>query len=451
MKGIDLSKLPAFLMNQRWFGGKAWPIKNVEVLEHVDVPRAQDGSETAAELAVVEVRYELGTPERYLLAVRPEQDGSLTDIFHEDALARGVLQLIRSGGQVPSGSGGGFLRGERIPGQDAELDTLAEAPTVRRVSAEQSNTSMVFDDKVILKIIRKVEAGVNPEYEMGRFLSTHGYTAAPTMVGALQLEGGQAGTTLAVAHRFVGNAQDGWAYVRERFREWPNVAESLLREVRELGLRLGELHRVLGSDPGDPAFAPEPVQLEDLQRWSSSIIGELGVTLNDASKRFPQVFDRRAALVDRMKLLAHRTPAGKKIRIHGDLHLGQVLRSGDQWLIFDFEGEPLRRLAQRREKQSPLKDVAGMLRSFAYADATVEREGHPATDRVVRIRQAFLAGYTDAVRGTDLVPATPEDFAGFLDAFEVEKLLYEIRYELTNRPDWARIPIEALMREEGIS
>jgi trehalose synthase-fused probable maltokinase len=362
-----------------------------------------------------------------------------------------VLQLIRDGRQVPTGSGGGHLRGERLPGLEAELDALAPSPQVRRVSGEQSNTSMVFDDKVILKIIRKVEAGVNPEYEMGRFLATHGFTAAPPMVGAVQLEGGQAGTTLAVAHRFIGDAQDGWAYVRERFRDWPNTAGSLIPEVRELGQRMGELHRVLGSDPGDPAFAPDPVQLEDLQRWSASIIGELGVTLNDASKRFPQVFDRRAALVDRMKLLAHRTPAGKKIRIHGDLHLGQVLRTKDQWLIFDFEGEPLRKLAQRREKQSPLKDVAGMVRSFEYADATVEREGHPAKDRVTRTRQAFLEGYLDAVRGSDLVPESPQDFAGFLDAFEVEKLLYEIRYELTNRPDWARIPIEALMREEGIS
>jgi len=447
MKGIDLAKLPDFLVAQRWFGGKAWPIKNVELLDHAEL-LAAGGDTPVAVLAVIEVRYELGTPERYLLAVRPSDEGEITEALHDDAVARAILELIRQGAALRSGTLAGPLRGERLPGAEPDLDALAPQPSVRRLSAEQSNTSIAFDERVILKIIRRLEAGVHPEYELGRHLVEQGYSSAPQLLGALHLEG-QAGTTLAVLHRFVPNAQDGWGYVRGRFRTWATDARSILDELRALGVRLGELHRVLGAETPDPAFSPEPIQTEDLQRWSASIIGELGVTLAQAAPRFPQVFERRQSVVERMKRLAHLPAAGKKIRIHGDLHLGQVLRSEGQWLLFDFEGEPLRKLAQRREKQSPLKDVAGMLRSFAYADATLAMEGNAAPDRVSQTRAAFLEGYQQAVRGSGLLPEVPDDFAGYLAVFEVEKLLYEIRYELTNRPEWARIPIDALMREEG--
>jgi maltokinase len=149
--------------------------------------------------------------------------------------------------------------------------------------------------------------------------------------------------------------------------------------------------------------------------------------------------------VKRAQHLAHLTPSGKKIRVHGDLHLGQVLRTKDEWLVFDFEGEPSRSLAQRREKYSPLKDVAGMLRSFSYAGAAVELEGSPRTDRVPKARAAFLDGYLAEIQGSGLLPDKDEDVLGLLHGMELEKLLYEIRYEVNNRPDWAKIPVEALL------
>jgi trehalose synthase-fused probable maltokinase len=139
---------------------------------------------------------------------------------------------------------------------------------------------------------------------------------------------------------------------------------------------------------------------------------------------------------------------GQKLRIHGDLHLGQVLRAEGQWLIFDFEGEPARTFTQRREKYSPLRDVAGMIRSFDYAEATVLLEGNAPGPRMVPSREAFLEGYREATRGAAFLPGDDATFWGMLRAFELEKLLYEVRYEMQNRPDWVRIPVQALLRME---
>jgi trehalose synthase-fused probable maltokinase len=146
--------------------------------------------------------------------------------------------------------------------------------------------------------------------------------------------------------------------------------------------------------------------------------------------------------------LAQVAPSGQKIRIHGDLHLGQVLRTEGDWLLFDFEGEPARGFAQRREKYSALRDVAGMSRSFDYAEATVRKEGHADGEHVGPAREAFLEGYRSTTRGAAFLPPDDTTFHVMLDAFELEKMLYEVRYELQNRPDWVHIPVQALLRME---
>ena len=218
----------------------------------------------------------------------------------------------------------------------------------------------------------------------------------------------------------------------------------VLRRLELLGTRVGELHRVLASDASDPAFAPEPIHQEDLQRWSSSIVGELGVTLAKAAGRFPGLIDRQDALTERAKALASLTPSGQKIRQHGDLHLGQALWTGSDWMVIDFEGEPTRPYAARREKHTPLRDVAGMLRSFSYAGAVVALPP-PARKRAeTAARKAFLDGWRSAVQDTGLLPGSEEDARVMLDVLELEKTLYELRYELQMRPDWAHIPAEAL-------
>ncbi|WP_224363015.1 phosphotransferase [Hyalangium versicolor] len=437
---VDLAKLPEYLKHQRWFSGKAWPIKSVSVVDHATL----DFGSCAFSLAVVEVLYELGKSERYLLPVKPMADG-IHDALEDVECLRALFQIIREKREVNSASG--KLRGEWLNTPESML-SLPEPIPVRRLMVEQSNTSVVIGEKVILKIIRKLEAGVNPEYEMGRFLATRtAFRSNPTLLGALHLEGVSGGTT-ALVHRFITNAVDGWKYTLDRFRKPGTLEDSFLEEMRDLGRRLGELHRALSSDPQEPDFAPEPVLQEDLQRWSASIMGELGVTLADAGRLHADLENQRERLLEHARRLARVAPSGQKIRIHGDLHLGQVLRTDGQWIIFDFEGEPSRTFTQRREKYSPLRDVAGMLRSFDYAEATVLLEGNPPTPRMAPSRDAFLEGYREATRGAAFLPADDATFWVMLRAFELEKLLYEVRYELQNRPDWVRIPVQALLRME---
>jgi maltokinase len=440
---VNLSKLPDYLRAQRWFGGKAWPIKSVSVVDHASV----DLPGRAFLIAIVEVLYELGSPERYQLPVEAAGADSddVKDALEDTECLRALFQIVREQKTVPSGSG--RIVGEWLAFPNI-LPPLPETISVRRLNVEQSNTSVVFAERVILKVIRKLEAGINPEYEIGRFLATKTtFRATPTLIGALQMDG-PAGATLSVVHQFVPDAVDGWKYTLDVFKRHGAPPASFLTEMRDLGSRLGELHAALASDPDDPAFAPEDIHHEDLDRWSASIIGELGVTLADASKQFPELEKRREALVEVGKGLAHTRPGGQKIRVHGDLHLGQTLRSQGQWLIFDFEGEPSRSFAQRREKYSPLKDVAGMLRSFDYAAASVLLDGGQPADRVTPARTAFLEGYRKATRGKPFLPERDEDFMTRLAAFELEKLLYEVRYEMQNRPDWVRIPVQALLRME---
>ncbi|ADO71951.1 maltokinase N-terminal cap-like domain-containing protein [Stigmatella aurantiaca] len=440
MTPVDLTKLPEYLKHQRWFAGKAWPIKSVSVVDHVTL----DSGSCAFSLAVVEVVYELGQPERYLLPVKPSSEG-IQDALEEADCLRNLFQIIREQRTVPSSSG--QVQGEWLSTPDG-LVALPDPLPVRRLTVEQSNTSVVFGEKVILKIIRKLEAGVNPEHEMGRFLATRtSFRSTPMLLGALSLSG-NAGATLALVHRFVPNATDGWKYTLEQFRRSGELPAPFLEEMRELGRRIGELHHALASVTDDPAFAPEPLLQEDLQRWSASILGEMGKTLADASRVHVDIDNQRERLMEHARRLAHVTPSGQKIRIHGDLHLGQVLRSENQWLIFDFEGEPSRNFTQRREKYSPMRDVAGMLRSFDYAEATVMLEGNSPGPRLAPCRQAFLEGYREITRGAAFLPADEASFWTMLRAFELEKLLYEVRYELQNRPDWVRIPVQALLRME---
>ncbi|MET0401084.1 MAG: phosphotransferase, partial [Cystobacter sp.] len=396
---IDLTKLPDYLRGQRWFAGKAWPIKSVTTVDNATVELTAGRSFT---LAVVEVVYELGSPERYLLPVLPSEDG-VKDAFEDPEVLRALFQIIREKRELPTASG--KLVGEWLDTPEGLLALPSPLP-VRRLQVEQSNTSVVVGEKLILKVIRKLEAGINPEYEVGRFLATKtSFRATPTLLGSLQSEG-PSGATLAVVHRFIPDVTDGWRYTLDNFRHGPRLPEAFLADLRVLGQRLGELHHALASNNEDPAFSPEPLLAEDLQRWSASIVGEMGVTLSQAARHSQELEDKREGLIGHAKQLAQVPPSGQKIRIHGDLHLGQVLRTLQGWLLLDFEGEPAASVAERSRLRSALRDVAGMLRSFDYAaqqllvgqpDDAVDTERAMAW--AARNRGAFCDGYA-AVAGT---------------------------------------------------
>lgn len=437
---VSLSDLPDFLQRQRWFGGKAWPLKSAEVLDYVVIHDV----EPPFVLAVIEVTYEVGLPERYVLSVN-EHGAALEEALGRDATVQALFRMIRDGGRIASANG--ELFGDPTPGAAFPLH---DAPVVRRLAVDQTNTSVVLDEDVILKVIRKLEPGANPEVEMGRILATRtSFTAMPELLGALQLDS-QGPMTIAVLHRFVRDAVDGWKHVTSHLETSGAADASLLDALRALGTLVGELHVALASVTDEPGFAPEPVLGDDLQRWSSSVVGELGVTLAQAQSVDPTLEAHRERLVEKVRELAHAAPSGQRIRVHGDLHLGQVLRSQGRWLVFDFEGEPRRTFAQRREKTSALKDVAGMLRSLDYASAAVKLPPKEREDFLSVARTAFLKGYRKATRGAAFLPDDPAAMAVMLRVFELEKLLYELRYELANRPDWVHIPLEALKREDGV-
>ena len=336
-------------------------------------------------------------------------------------------------GRLRIATAAGALQGERFDGPYSPMERLSRVPAVRRLDAEQSNTSLVFDDRVILKLIRKLEPGLNPELEMGAFLARSGFAGTPRLLGSISVTGAVE-ATVAVAHAFVRVETDGWSYVLDALRR----GEPPLSEVRELGARIGELHAALASDEADARFAPEPIRREDLRRWTETLLGELERTVRVGRSAVPELAGRQQALAARIHRLGGVRPGGVRIRQHGDLHLGQVLRSGGEWLVFDFEGEPARPLAERRQKHSPLKDVAGMLRSFAYAAAAAGRR-----EIAGLMRESFLQGWR--LRAARLMPPDEEGARVLLESLELEKLLYELRYEVGHRPDWVNIPATDLL------
>ncbi len=434
MLAPDSAGFPAWLQGQRWFGGKGEEIARVRV---VDEARLGD-----LRVAAIEITYRRGrAPERYLLPLRGGSREPLEEALDEQS-CREIFEVMRQRREVPTRAG--RLRGERFDGPDSPLSALPERPAVRRLSAEQSNTSLVFGDAVILKLIRKLDQGRNPELEIGALLARRGFRSTPALLGALSLEG-EVEATVGVAHRFVRVETDGWSYVVDAFVRDAVPSAALLEEIHELGARVGELHAAL-AEPADPAFAPEPIRAEDLRRWTDRLLAELEETVRVAAAAVPELASRSAALRARIERLAAAAPRGVRLRQHGDLHLGQVLRSDGQWLIFDFEGEPARTLAARREKHCPYKDVAGMLRSFAYAAAAAEKKGAVPADRRGPARKAFLEGYRSRARA--LLPDDPATGQALLASLELEKLLYELRYEVGHRPDWVEIPARDLLREK---
>jgi trehalose synthase-fused probable maltokinase len=437
----------AYVCAQRWFGGKAKDPIGLRVLDHGVLHE----SDPMLVDALVEFRYGSGAHETYqlLAGFRPEGDElpgeavASTDgltaypALSDVVFARELVALAASGETIPTADGTIEAR---------SLGGLPASPSfperVRGLGFEQTNSSVVVDEQLIVKAYRRLEAGVNPELEMLRFLIAHGFESTPDLVGWWSYSGPLMSATLGVIQRFVPGAVEGWTLALEQLRSDP---EAFLARTRRLGEVVGRMHAVLASDHDDPAFAPEEASGESLALLAATIdeeIEDVFLHLPDTESVAPIAGhgdDVRALLRE----LTTFGSIGRQIRHHGDLHLGQVLWADDDWLVIDFEGEPARPLPERRRKRSPLRDVAGMLRSFSYAVSVVGLE--PGGEVETRARESFLEGYTEAVHGAGLLPA-PETTECLVRIFELEKAVYELRYELAHRRDWVPVPVRAILR-----
>jgi maltokinase len=314
------------------------------------------------------------------------------------------------------------------------------------MGAEQSNTSVVFDDAIVLKVYRRLEAGVNPELELLRFLTHRDFEGIPALHGWAAYIGHPLEATLAIVQEFVPSEGDGWDVALDLLEHEP---EAFIARARPLGELTARMHTVLASDATDPAFAPESPSTEALALLTASVddeIEQVFLQLPEDRPELDPIRGRGEEVRDRLRLLSHAGSVGLVIRHHGDYHLGQVLWTGESWVVLDFEGEPARPLPERRRKRSPLRDVAGMLRSFAYAASAVEitKGVQPPDDWEQRCREEFMSGYVAEVEPT-LIPSGPA-LDRVLQIFELEKAVYELRYELDNRPDWVRIPVAGIQR-----
>jgi trehalose synthase-fused probable maltokinase len=326
--------------------------------------------------------------------------------------------------------------GELLPGGTAEAAELGE----RRLDVEQSNTSVQLGDRLILKVYRALEAGITPEIEVNAFLTEAGFRWAPPLAGhaAWEPAGGEPAAA-AMLQGLVPSRGDGWGWVLSRLSTPPHGPREALAAAAQIGGITAEMHAVLVSRPDDRRFPVGTAAADVLTAWRRAAEGGLDEALEAVSGSDRE---RLQAVADRVRerFAAIEAAAGARTsRIHGDYHLGQLLRIETGFMVIDFEGEPARPLAERRRPTSPLRDVAGMLRSFDYAVRTTEREVRDGLDGdawLADARAAFLVAYG---------AVTPRD-EPLLAAFEAEKACYEVRYEANSRPDWTWLPIEALER-----
>ncbi len=565
-KAVLEAILPDYLRARRWFGGKAKQIKSASLLEAIPLPWPP----SEAFMTLVQVEYTEGDPDTYVLPLTVaigERAARMREGFPHPLLAN--LQMNGTGenaGDVgflydalyENGFSAALLDAiahhRRLEGADGELvasPTQAfpliqgslEVPLEPRVlKAEQSNTSVVYGDRFILKVFRRLDEGMNPDLEIGRFLTEKtSFAHVPPVTGAIEYlrKNGEL-LTLAILQGFVPNEGDAWQYTLDALGHYfervlahpevqvpsipqkpllalsedapPPLANELigtyLESARLLGLRTAELHVALASDPHEPAFAPEPFPefdqrslYQSMRSLSGQVFQMLRKRLWDAPDFAPEPFSTlyqrslyqsmhsltdqvfqllRKRLKDlpdtvreeaekvvglegevlrRFRSLLQQKVTAMRIRCHGDYHLGQVLYTGKDFVIIDFEGEPARSLSERRIKRSPLRDVAGMLRSFHYASyaalfgqvASVRPEDFPALDPWARfwhlwVSATFLKAYLEVGQQAPFLPQDRGELQVLLDAHLLEKAIYELGYELNNRPDWVKVPLQGILQ-----
>ena len=492
--------LTPYLISKRWFAAKGHTISRIELSEQSEWNSPQ-GSWL---MTIIEVHFTELPPQLYFLPLaicweneggeerikalgawalarvrQKERTGLLYGAFGDDRFCRALVQGIGDNLRLPFGKGKLVFSAFKAFG---DLASGLLAP-VRHPALEQSNTAVYFGDQMFLKGYRRLQTGSNPEVEVGCFLTEQSpFPHIVPVAGALEfLRADGQKQTLAILQAYVENQGSAWnfavdyleRFLAEQLAEPSPQAESphgyFLKFMDLLGQRTGELHRAFSRTTGNSAFDPEAITADDLLDWSARLRHEAVTTLDDLEKRHgtqpaelqagtDRLLSLRKALLARIALSSVEGIAAAKMRYHGDYHLGQVLRVENDFVITDFEGEPGRSIGERREKHSPLRDVAGMLRSFSYVGAvaanhtTKERPGD--RQRIGPLVQAweqettlaFLTGYRKAMGDGNILPAEPVAAERLIEFFVIEKALYELRYEMTNRPDWLSIPLFGLIR-----
>ena len=510
--------LAQWLPGHRWFEGGPRPVRSVSVVDAISLG---DGRAASTQLLLVSVEFTEGDPETYCIPVavaRPEpepadgdpsaqsvivqlrrphgRDAVLVEAAGDPATAAGLLRLAARQGTRKGRAG--ELRGSSVP--DLRQWGAAAAQDSRPLGIEQSHTSIRLGDQGLLKLYRQLDEGVSPELEVGRHLQRVDYDRGARLLGSVEyVRGHEEPVTVAVLHDFVPNDGDAWHWVLDRLNGYfeqslaqpddvppspddplslepvsvpPEAGELLgpwLASADQIGRRTAEMHIALSAGD-DPAFSPEPFTSLYQRSLYQSLLSETRGTLRRLRSPRARLDDDLAALVEALpeERMLHRLDGVRTQRIeayrtrnHGDFHLGQMLWTGRDFVIIDFEGEPSRSIGERRLKRAPLRDVAGMLRSFDYAahvavrnqvdrlnftsvDAAEAQLGAWARSWTSWMSAAFMSSYLDAAAGQVIVPHDPAHVRLLLDVFLLEKTCYEVRYELGHRPDWAAIPLRAL-------
>ncbi|EJN40096.1 trehalose synthase [Pseudomonas sp. GM84] len=497
---LEGSVLPQYLPKRRWFAGKEGPIDQVRLRYGVrfgtaSTPVLWSEIEVLGDGVANQYQLPFGfLPEEHINSALPQQlalsrvrrshqVGLITDAFVLEPFIRAVLRACQDGMRLPCGNGQGELR-FACTEQLARLE-LDEQSEVRYLSAEQSNSSVVVADRLVLKLIRRVNPGTHPELEMSAYLTAAGFTnISPLLAWVSRVDESDAPHLLMIAQGYLSNQGDAWAWTQntlerairdemEPTRTDPEAHTDALAELNGfaalLGQRLGEMHLLLAAPSIDAAFQPQVSDGQDSARWTRQINAELTHALDLLAQHRDQLDSDSQALVDDLQAqreglvqhienLANQAQGGLLMRVHGDLHLGQVLVvQGDAYLI-DFEGEPSRPLQERRAKHSPYKDVSGVLRSFDYAAAMILRSAsavdlseaaRQARQRVARqylhqSRHAFVEAYGLATAAMPHAWLQAEGERAALELFCLEKAAYEITYEAENRPSWLAVPLHGL-------
>lgn len=524
---LETKILPEYLMSLRWFGGKGRVVENISVIHTGNIPL----SEFSAVLLLLEVTYQSGLPDQYVVIVSfgretlatklkdncprsvicemkiGNEEGVLYDALYGLEFQEALINLMAKNQSISLPSSEITFNGNQVLVNHIQNQEKVK-PKV--LTGEQSNTSLIFGNRFFLKMYRKVDRAMNPDLEISHFLTEHAkFPNIPPFVGSIEWKFGKSSMVLGMMQEVVENSGDAWTYMLERlddynariltrngtarkglklegsiaqplsYEEIPEEVKDLIdanvaEQARLLGIRTGEMHKALASKTTNPDFKQEEYSLHYQRSLFAGLQSLVRATFQSQSKNMAklpdeirkeavEVLDMKSEILRVLKDIYRHKIDTTKIRIHGDYHLGQVMFTGKDFVITDFEGEPARSYSERRLKRSPLRDVAGMIRSFHYAaygglllHNAVRKEDQnkliPFAEQWYHyMSQFFMRAYLQTVQGQSFIPSKKEDLAILLRTFLLEKAIYELNYELNNRPDWVLIPLRGIKALMGRS